>query len=209
MNEKTENKNHYYDGWFYEKFIAPNQDKLYNKIKAVIKKDSKVLDVGCGTGRFARFLGEHYSRYVGVDLSRRNIATAKKYAELNKLSNTEFFHSSIQAFVENTSERFDYSVITYVIHEVDESLRLDVLNSMAKVSDKIIIGDYLIPRPKGLWSYINGVVEFVAGKEHYTNFKNYEKNGGLLPLIEKAGFKMLHEFKNHPQTAHIVVIEKS
>ena len=51
-----ENKNHWYDGIFYEKFIAPNQDKLFAQIKNIIEPDSKVIDVGCGTGNLSALL---------------------------------------------------------------------------------------------------------------------------------------------------------
>lgn len=33
-----ENKNHWYDGLFYDKFIAPNQDKSYRIIKKIISR---------------------------------------------------------------------------------------------------------------------------------------------------------------------------
>lgn len=47
-----ENKNHWYDGLFYDKLIAPNQDRLFIQIKNLIEPGSKVIDVGCGTGSF-------------------------------------------------------------------------------------------------------------------------------------------------------------
>jgi hypothetical protein len=31
-----ENKNHWYDGWFYDTFIAPNQDRLFSQIAKYI-----------------------------------------------------------------------------------------------------------------------------------------------------------------------------
>ncbi len=49
----NQNKNHWYDGWFYDIFIAPNQDLLFREIKAIIEPNSSVIDVGCGTGRFS------------------------------------------------------------------------------------------------------------------------------------------------------------
>ena len=48
-----ENKNHWYDGLFYDKIIAPNQDRAFQIVKSLINKNSSVLDVGCGTGRLA------------------------------------------------------------------------------------------------------------------------------------------------------------
>ena len=46
-----ENLKHWYDGWFYDNFLAPNQDNAYKIIKNFIDDDSTVLDAGCGTGR--------------------------------------------------------------------------------------------------------------------------------------------------------------
>lgn len=46
-----ESKYHWYDGLFYDKLIAPNQDKMIGKIKKLIEQDSEILDAGCVTGR--------------------------------------------------------------------------------------------------------------------------------------------------------------
>ena len=35
-----ENKDHWYDGWFYDNFIAPNQDRLFGQIKNLIEPNS-------------------------------------------------------------------------------------------------------------------------------------------------------------------------
>lgn len=47
-----ENKNHWYDGWFYDKIIAPNQDKAFASVKSLIEEKANVLDVGTGTGDY-------------------------------------------------------------------------------------------------------------------------------------------------------------
>jgi ubiquinone/menaquinone biosynthesis C-methylase UbiE len=47
----AKNKKHWYDGWFYDLVIAPNQDKLFEQVNNLIKSGSRVLDIGCGTGR--------------------------------------------------------------------------------------------------------------------------------------------------------------
>ena len=47
------NKEHWYDGWFYGRWIAPNQDRLFGQIKNLLPPNSTVIDVGCGTGRLA------------------------------------------------------------------------------------------------------------------------------------------------------------
>ena len=37
----NENKNHWYDGIFYDKIIAPNQDKSFRIVKNILEKDSE------------------------------------------------------------------------------------------------------------------------------------------------------------------------
>ena len=50
-------------------------------------------------------------------------------------------------------------------------------------------------------------MEYLAGTEHYNNFKNFVKNGGLKFLVNEAGLNTIHEVENSPQTAHLMVIE--
>lgn len=202
MNDKI----HWYDGLFYDKFIAPNQDRMFGEIKKIINTDCRILDVGCGTGRLAFQLSNYCGKVVGIDLSSKNIAVAN--GNLNgKFSNVEFLHGDAGIVRERISEKFDYAVITYVIHEMPEIERVKVLTELKKVADKIIIGDYLTPTPKSLWGGLNVVVEYLAGKDHYTNFKNYVKNGGIDFLIKEANLKKVKEIKNQPQTSHLVVLE--
>lgn len=203
-----ENKNHWYDGLFYDIFIAPNQDKSFRQVSHLIKDNSTVIDSGCGTGRFAFSIEDKVGKIDGVDLSEKNIKVAnnklvKKYSDKIK-----FYHSDAAVFLKNSNEKYDYAVMSYVIHEVDESQRADLLKTLADKSGKVILIDYLFPRPTNYWSWINEVVEFLAGREHYRNFKSYLKNGGIKGLAEKSGLKITNEIQNIPSTSHIVVLEK-
>src|SRR5450759_5985558 len=72
----TINKYHWYDGWFYDIVIAPNQDKLFGQIKNLIEPNSKIIDIGCGTGRLEFALADKCESVLGIDLSERNIAVS-------------------------------------------------------------------------------------------------------------------------------------
>ncbi len=67
------NKNHWYDGKFYDILIAPNQDRAFNIAINLIKEQSSVIDVGCGTGRLSFQLKDRCKVVDGIDLSERNI----------------------------------------------------------------------------------------------------------------------------------------
>lgn len=203
-----QNKDHWYDGWFYDTLIAPNQDRMFSEIRSVIKPDSTIIDVGCGTGRFSFFIADKAQKVVAIDLSKKNIDKANK--TLSKIPNDKitFYHTNISKLI-SENQHFDYAVMTYVIHEVNPEERISLLKEMSMIADKIIIGDYLVPVNSGFWSMLNGIVEFLAGSEHFNNFKNFIANGGLTELSRSAELNILSEIKNRPQTSHILVLEHS
>lgn len=204
-----ENKNHWYDGWFYDTFIAPNQDKLFEKIKDYIETGSRIIDVGCGTGRFSFYVAEKSQYILGIDLSSRNIERANLVLKKNPNSKISFQHKNIDEIIYKNNIHFDYAVLTYVIHEVAENERINLLNNIFLIADKIIIGDYLVPKQAGLWSLINDAVEFAAGSNHYRNYKNFVANNGIKGLADLTRIKIITEIKNQPSTSHLVIIAKS
>jgi SAM-dependent methyltransferase len=205
----TINKKHWYDGIFYDRVIAPNQDKAFKTAKEIIRGHSSVLDVGCGTGRLSFQLADKCKKTDGIDLSEKNIRVAEKNLRLNPSDRISFYHTDAENFLKVNRNHYDYSVLSYVIHEIDEPDRVPLLKILSEYTDAIIIIDYLAPRPKGFANLINGIVEFVAGKEHYKNFKSYVFNGGIHGLAEKSGLNIIEEVQDSPKTAHIAVLSKS
>ena len=201
-----ENKKHWYDGWFYDKIIAPNQDRLFGQIMNIIEPDSRVIDVGCGTGRFAFLTAQKCKSVLGIDISKRNIDRASRNLAQNPTDKITFSHTALNHLI--SIEHFDYAVSTYVIHEIDEHERINFLIDMAGIADKVIIGDYLYPARTGLWNVLNEAVEFAAGRNHYNNYKNYMANGGIKLLVSTAGLKLIAEYKDQPLTSHLVVLSK-
>jgi SAM-dependent methyltransferase len=202
------NKNHWYDGLFYDKLIAPNQDKSFSQIKIIINPGSSLLDVGCGTGRLAFQIADKCSKVDGIDLSIKNVKLANKKLSADLFPNISFHHADVITFLSAIDKKYDYAVLSYVIHEVDISQRIEILKLLSQAADKIIIVDYLSPRPKGFWSGLNEIVEFIAGREHYRNFKSYVANGGIYALAQQSGLKIIDEIKNVPSTSHLVIISK-
>jgi len=200
------NKNHWYDGAFYDYIIAPNQTKLFNQIKQLISKQSTVLDVGCGTGYLPFLLADKCISITGIDLSKRNIDKANQNLLKYKSKSSQFVHTPIEFLNSNSLIRYDYATITYVVHEIDEKDRLPLLESMFRVANIVIISDYLTPQPHSFSGFITKIVEFIAGKSHYRNFKNFQRNNGLNGIIEKGNYELITEIIN--DTNRIVVLKK-
>jgi SAM-dependent methyltransferase len=200
------NKDHWYDGLFYDKLIAPNQDKSFAQLKSLIEPNSTLLDAGCGTGRLAFQIADRCSKVDGIDLSIKNVKLANKRLSDSNFINVTFHHADVTQFLSGKNRNYDYAVLSYVIHEVDIGLRIEILKLLSKAADKIIIIDYLAPRPKGFWSGLNEIVEFIAGKDHYRNFKSFIAGGGIYGILEQSGLKIVKEVKNIPATSHIIVL---
>lgn len=203
-----ENKNHWYDGWFYDSFIAPNQDKAFDIVKSIIEKGSSVLDAGTGTGRLVFQLSQICSRVDGIDLSIKNINKAGQKLKQNGAGNVRLFHSSIEKYLSGASLEYDYAVLSYVIHEIKEEERTNILLKLSSAAGKIILVDYKYPREFNAASLLNEAVEFAAGWDHYRNFKNFITNQGIPGLAEKSGLQIINEIKKSPAGSHIVVLTK-
>jgi SAM-dependent methyltransferase len=201
----SENKDHWYDGRFYDLVIAPNQDTMFAQVRGIIKDGATVLDVGCGTGRLAYQLADRCKKIDGVDLSKRNIDVAIDNLAGHAAQNIYFHHSDVFQFLRETETRYDYAVLTFVLHEMEETVRQSLLEDLAKAAHEIIIVDYLAPQPKNFSGIVNDLIEYVAGWGHYRNFKSFLATDGLAGMAKKAGLTILKEERNSSSANHILV----
>ena len=204
----AKNKNHWYDGWFYDTLIAPNQDKLFGQLRDMIGPDSEIIDIGCGTGRFEFAIAGKCRSVLGIDLSERNIKRAKKTLFNSPDNKISFHHGNLTEIINEGGNHFDFAILTYVIHEVNKEERIDLLKQTAGIAEKIIIGDYVVPKPKGLPGFLSELIEFVAGREHYRNYKSYMADGGMVFLAESAGLKIITENKSKNLPGFIVTLSR-
>ncbi|MBX2990255.1 MAG: class I SAM-dependent methyltransferase [Bacteroidetes bacterium] len=200
-------KFHWYDGWFYDRWIAPHQDEMFARIREIIEPQSSVLDVGCGTGRLAFLLADTCDRVLGIDLSSRNVATARLVLSKHSRANVAFSHTTASELLSAKTDYFDYAVLTYVLHEVPIQERVQLLRDIAGLARTIIIGDYLVPQPAGLLSVFNEMVEFAAGRDHYRNYKAFTEHGGIGGIVSTLKFRVVKEIRNSPRNSHIVVLQ--
>lgn len=176
---------HWYDGWLYHYFVTPFQMRIYKPIIQSIPKGSTVLDVATGTGDMLRIAGRRFRNAVGIDLSPKNITRAKGLIKRNlpikfTLLDALDLESSFNA-------KFDYSILSFALHEMPHEIRTDVLEQMKKVSKNIILADYKIPMKNNLSAKLIHLVEYSAGKKHYEGFKSFIQYGGLDYYLNKIG----------------------
>jgi SAM-dependent methyltransferase len=202
------NKNHWYDGQFYDHFIAPHQDAAFAHLRRMIPAGSTVLDVGCGTGRLAVQLTDRCESIDAIDLSTRNINVARRTLQKGAKGNIRFHHVDVLQFLEEDRRQFDIATMSYVIHEIEESQRTRILQALSVSARSIILVDYLVPQPPGFGKWLNTAVEFAAGIDHHRNFRSFVKANGLRGLAERAGLEALAEQKDDPPSTHILQLAR-
>ncbi len=200
------NKNHWYDGRFYDAFIAPNQDPAFAHVMEIVNEGSTVLDVGCGTGRLAFRLAGKCSRVDGLDPSSRNIDIARAKLESLAGGQLQFHHADAVEFVSNRAGKYDYAVISYVIHEIESGDRAEILGILSAAARRIILVDYAVPQPAGVRRAFDDLVELAAGWNHYRNFRSFVEEGGLSGLVKRAGLSFVGKPVKVASSGEIIVV---
>lgn len=204
---KIADKRHWYDGWIYDRLLAPNQKVPFQKISNLIAEGSSVIDIGCGTGRLAFRLAARCRSILAIDLSEKNIKTALRTRDLMKVNSVQFIHSDLASVAREGGKIFDYSVLSYILHEVNTSERIKLLTCAASISEKIIVSDHK-PETKTVAGIIREVLEIGAGMDHYSNYRSFINEGGIKQLAAVTGLKIIHE-EVHSSHLHIVVLQKT
>lgn len=199
---------HWYDGVFYDLFIAPNQDRLFAVIRRVVAPGDRVLDVGCGTGRLVFQLAPRVALAHGIDPSRRNIQRAKRnWERRGKPGNVLFMHGTLSE--SPAAKSYDVAVLSFVLHEIDSGDRAPLLSRVAGHARRVVLADFRVPRVPGVVNAGSEIVEFLAGREHYRGFRSFVRAGGLTALVTNTGLRIVRKVEGVPLPAEVMVVEKA
>ena len=180
--------------FLYEKFIDPFLSEIRKKIYEIIDDSSTVIDIGFGTGTLAFELADKCKKVVGIEISKKLVKHASYKKEKKRINNVEFFLSNGNFYQKLPIKKFNYGIACMVLHTISEEERIPLLKKIKSLAFKIILVDYEVPLPKNSTGITIRMIEFIAGKEHFLNFKSFIKNGGLYPLIDKLGLKIEEKY---------------
>ncbi len=131
------------ENWFdttqslvFDDVAAQKEEKILKKIVKV-NKNTKILDIGCGNGRYGKIFVPMISKYIGTDISNNFIKQNKLDFESN---NAEFFHSPAHEFFYD--DKFDYifliGLLTYMNDEEIISMTSNCSKMLKKDGELII-----------------------------------------------------------------------
>ncbi len=170
-------------GVFYGTVIDPILAPLRKRVTAEIKPGEKVIDIACGTGVQLIEIAKTASFVTGVDLSESMVNFAIKTSKKANILNAAFFVCDASNLSIFKDKRFDVAIMTLALHQFPQHLYSPILSEIKRVANKIIIVDYAVPLPKNYIGIGSRIAEFLAGREHNKNFKNYYKLGGLSQIL--------------------------
>jgi ubiquinone/menaquinone biosynthesis C-methylase UbiE len=169
-----------------------------------------VLDVGCGTGSLLLTFREAGCYVTGIDASPTMLAAARQ-----KLGESVDLRLGNAAGLPFDDGSFDLVTAVYSLHEMPPTTRAATVQEITRVvkpTGKILIIEYKngpYPSQSGIISKITrAVVEWLAGSDHYKNFRQFINQDGLTPLIEENRLVLLKSWGSEEGTSAIYLLRR-
>lgn len=174
--------------WYrlFDRFSMPLYRELIEELRRhlPLTEKTRVLEVCCGTGVFARMLAKRCGRVVAVDISPRMIETAKKYDTEGLV---DFRVADARNPVPTGDGPFDLVIESLGLHALAPEIRADIIEGMRRHTK----GYALFIEPTGggspLSRAINHLLERLeGGYDDYCSFisldfSEYLKGHGFIP----------------------------
>lgn len=184
--------------------IAPVYDAITAKALAYSRKvmasrcaqlqATRVLDLGCGTGKLVQYLCAQGIVAVGMDASPAMLhaEASRKRAKGHPapLLPCVQANAACPPFAPNT---FDIVVFSLVLHETAEN-PVALLQQGLQLAPRALVLEWRAPERNldyllCLWPHL---IERMAGKEHYAHFRAFIRQGGMAGLAHRAGARITH-----------------
>ena len=172
----------------YDRFVGPLTHALRHRGVNMYppKPGMKVLEVGCGTGLNLMLYRQAGCSVYGIDLSPSMLEVA--YSKLGEDADLQLGDASSMQYQKNF---FDLVIAMFLLHDMPSELRPAVMREMIRVTKqegRILIIDFH-PGPMRFlrgWMYKAFIllIERVAGREHYSNYRDFLSRRGIPGLIE-------------------------
>ncbi|MBL7117923.1 MAG: methyltransferase domain-containing protein [Candidatus Syntrophoarchaeum sp.] len=200
-----ENYYQYIRGWFgkwasFYNFIALPLTGVRNKVTDMIdsRDKLKILDVCTGTGAQAFAFAKRGYEVMGIDLSEEMLRVAKK----KKYEDVRFVMADATKMpFEN--DYFDFACISFGLHDMPHEVRHHVLDEMRRVSEKIIVVDYHIPKNR-LHRWLHVSFASLYESKYYQDFAKRD----LEELLREHGFRAVKEAYGLVDFVRILLCER-
>lgn len=178
----------------YDLFLEPIVGHIRRDMRTWILEQhpNSVLDVCCGTGKQLTYFPPDFPIW-GVDGSTAMLNQARKQTD----------GQCVQGDVADLpfpNHSFEMALSQFALHEKDrETIKSELkeIHRVLKPNGKLVVLDFAAIHTKG-WSnrfFRWGIrqIEKRAGDEHFVNYQDWMKRGGLQNVLTEAGWAMEFE----------------
>lgn len=158
---------------------------------SMIPDQLRIIDIACGTGALAFELSKNAAQVTAIDASESMITTANQLKEKWGMQHVTFqVADATDLSLFNTNE-FDVATISLAIHQFDTPTGMKMLEEMKRISSEILIVDYASPLSANYYKYLTWFIEWMAGGDHFKNFKTYQKFGGIDTYLKQLHLQVI------------------
>ncbi|MBA7467634.1 2-methoxy-6-polyprenyl-1,4-benzoquinol methylase, mitochondrial [subsurface metagenome] len=180
---------------FYMFLIEPLLIKAKNSVtrRVLGLKPKQVLEVGCGTCLQSLKIAQSGVKVVGVDISDKMFPSAPDIPEELTIQVADGTNLPFP------DDSFDLTLISLALHEMAAGKRLPIIKELIRTlrpGGTMLILDYDtgIKNSSSLTSWLIKAIEWLAGKEHHANFRDFLRNGGVPGLLAVLGYRVSRRF---------------
>jgi len=146
----------------------------------------RVLDVGCGTGTHLEMYRRAGCEVAGVDTNPDMLSRAA-----TRLGPSADLREADATALPHEDDSFGLATAMLVLHEMPPPDRIAVLREVSRVASRVLVIDHH-PSPDGSLRgrVLRGAataIECIAGGDHYRNYRQFVRSGGLPAVVAAAG----------------------
>lgn len=160
------------------------------------QEEMRVLDIGCGTGSQLSIYHQAGCQVYGIDLSQPMLNVAK-----SKLGDRAGLTMGDALQIPFPERLFDLVISSLFIHQLDPGQRSMMLEEAVRVlrpDGQILLVDFHVQERRSIsgkfaYAFIS-LIEFFAGREHFSNSRDFLAKGGIPPIADDLGMRLRKSF---------------
>ena len=186
-----------------------------------IQTQHRLIEIGCGTGTFARAAAQQCQQVYAVDVSQVMLEYARKKAEQDNITNIQFIHGGFLSY-EHAEAPVDFVITKFAFHHLPDFWKMVALQRMAamlKAEGILYLRDVIFSFPPDEYqTAIDNWIERVARPAGTgftrSDFEMHVRNEYstfswiIEGLLTRAGFEITHSQQSTPEYAEYIAVKK-